>query len=145
MCVAFSINRRIIHNAIVQSSYHFHIFSRIRFTLTDRNNSSSTIFRELEKELPVCSFIFSTVFTATRCNVRWTRVVRGNGGAEPCNKKSLKAIFVPGEGHKSGNDRFAIRSSIRLIFYLGEEAYAFRARGFSARDVACMHPTKQTY
>jgi len=63
----------------VRSLYQFHISPRIRFTLTDWNNSSSTIFRELEKELPVrLSYFRPRLQRAAAVDRGWAVVVTRN-------------------------------------------------------------------
>lgn len=121
-------------------------------TLTGRNNSSSTIFRELEKELRSAFHISDRVCNAVE-RPEGTAVAREEGrekreeGKPRITRNHLRlAIFVRRARSKSDRTGFAFRSSIRLIFYLGRGdlrlAYAFRARGSSPRaaHVARMHP-----
>lgn len=98
-------------------------------TPTDRNNSSSTIFRELEKELRSAFHISDRVCNAVQ-RPEGTGTEGEGGGekkgekeeGEARNKKSLKTgYFCPErEMERKPTDRLlASRSSIRLIFYLG--------------------------
>lgn len=115
-----------LYNAAVRESYHSHIFPADTL-YADRNNSSSTIFRGLEKEHPVRSFIFPTA-SATRCNVRqrWEEA-EGRGRSLVTRNHLRAAIFVRGRGSQApGNGRSATRSPIRLIFYLGERRSQIR-------------------
>lgn len=121
-------------------------------TLTYRNNSSSTIFRELEKELRPAFHISDRV-----CNVgaasergrerRREEERRGERGRRRRNRVTRNhlrlAIFVlraRGAKVRTETDRRPAspsNPSIRLIFYLGRGdlklAYAFRARGYLLR------------
>lgn len=110
-------------------------------TLAGRNNSSSTIFRELEKELRFAFHISDRVCNAVQ-RPEGAAVAREEGREKreekPRNKKSLKTgYFCPAREGQVRPTGFAFRSSIRLIFYLGRGdlrlAYASRARGTSPR------------
>lgn len=144
----FSINRRIIQHGRPKLVSLSHIFPRISFTLTDWNNSSSTIFRELQKELPVCPFIFPTAFATPVQRPTGRGVVRNETTREResrVTRNHLRAAIFVWPRRCSGPETHRFRrprSSIRLIFYLGEEARFWSRRMHSAhaarstRDVA---------
>lgn len=110
-CDFLQIDRAGLHAPLHRSSrslYHFHIFPPD--ALTDRNNSSSTIFREVEKELRSAFHISDCVCNAVQA-ASGGRGGRRDGereeereeGKTTRNKKSLKtgAIFVRPDGNRA--------------------------------------------